>query len=182
MAPPHTYYGAANTASSTGEIIGIPNNLEWAPLVTNFGVPLKTLLYTGGTSGIWEAGVACAKSGVVSDYWNTAVTFTSSTTDANKFAWSDTPGACKASTITKFYTAATATFTKNQAGSFIAASSGCPAPTITETGKLPTGVTLKTGGVISGKPTVTGTFKVTLSAKVGTGKAATQAFSLVVKS
>ena len=44
------------------------------------------------------------------------------------------------------------------------------------------GVTLKTGGVISGKPTVTGTFKITLSAKVGTGKAATQAFSLVVKS
>ena len=66
---------------------------------------------------------------------------------------------------TKFYTAATATFTKNQAGSFIAASSGCPAPTITETGKLPAGVTLKTGGVISGKPTVTGTFKVTFRPK-----------------
>ena len=81
-----------------------------------------------------------------------------------------------------FYTPAIATFTQNQAGSFIAESSGCPAPTITETGKLPTGVTLKTGGVISGKPTVAGTFKVTLSAKVGTGKAATQAFSLVVKS
>ena len=44
------------------------------------------------------------------------------------------------------------------------------------------GVTLKTGGVISGKPTVTGTFKITLSAKVGTAKAPTQAFSLVVKS
>ena len=51
VAPPHTYYGAANTAQGTGEIIGIPNNLEWGPLVTSFGVPLKSLLYAGGKSG-----------------------------------------------------------------------------------------------------------------------------------
>ena len=111
VAPPHTYYGAANTAQGTGEIIGIPNNLEWGPLVTNFGVPLKTLLYAGGKSGVWEAGVACAKSGVVSDYWNTAVTFTSSTTDPNKFVWADTPGPCKAASAAGFYTATKATFT-----------------------------------------------------------------------
>ena len=150
--------------------------------MTNFGVSLKTLLYASGNkSGVWEAGVACAKSGVVGDYWNTAVTFTSSTTMPTSSSGPIRRAHARPARPLG-HTAATATFTKNQAGSFIAASSGCPAPTITETGELPTGVTLKTGVVISGKPTVTGTFKITLSAKVGTGKAATQAFSLVVKS
>ena len=87
------YYGAVNTAIGTGQIISIPNDLEFAPLLSK-GVSLDTLLYAdGNTDGVWEAGIACANSsGAVTDYWNTEVTFTASGTDPNGFVWSDTPG------------------------------------------------------------------------------------------
>ena len=57
------------------------------------GVSLDTLLYAdGNTSGVWEAGIACANSsGAVTDYWNTEVTFTASGTDPNGFVWSRHP-------------------------------------------------------------------------------------------
>ncbi|MGA2519559.1 MAG: hypothetical protein ABSG81_01925 [Acidimicrobiales bacterium] len=87
------YYGPANTAINTGQIISIPTNFEWAPLLSD-GLSLSQLLYTGGTSGVWEAGLACANSsGVLTDYWNVEVTFTSSQTDGNGFVWSVGPPA-----------------------------------------------------------------------------------------
>ena len=98
VSPPHTYYGAVNTAVATkangpGQIIGIPNDFEWAPLVTDFGVTLNQLLYgTGHTSGVWEAGILCAKNGTPTDNWNTEVSFTASSGDANGFVWSAVPG------------------------------------------------------------------------------------------
>ena len=76
-----TYYGAANTAAVTGQIIAIPNDFEWGPLVVSGGgsVALSQLLYTGsGTtaSGIWEVGLACAnRSGTPIDNWSSEVTF-----------------------------------------------------------------------------------------------------------
>jgi hypothetical protein len=88
-----TYYGAANTAATTGQVISIPNNFQWAPLVADDGVPLSQLLYTGGTSGIWEAGLACANSShTLTDNWNTEITFKASSTDATGFVWSAVPG------------------------------------------------------------------------------------------
>jgi hypothetical protein len=89
-----TYYGPANTAINTGQIIGIPNNFQWAPLVTTAGgsLPVSEILYSG-SSGLWEAGLVCANStGHVVDYWNTEVTFTSSNSDANGFTWAAVPG------------------------------------------------------------------------------------------
>jgi hypothetical protein len=86
-----TYYGPANTATTTGQIIGIPD-FEWGPAVENYSL-LSTLLYNGGTSGVWEAGIACANSsGVVTDYWNTEITFTASQSDPDGFVWADVPG------------------------------------------------------------------------------------------
>jgi hypothetical protein len=86
-----TYYGAANTAVTTGQIIGIPD-FEWGPAVVSDSL-LPTLLYNGGTSGVWEAGIACANSsGVVTDYWNTEITFTASQSDPDGFVWADVPG------------------------------------------------------------------------------------------
>ena len=88
-----SYYGAANTAIGTGQIVSIPTNFEWGPLVSRDGVALSSLLYTSGTSGIWEGGLVCANtSGVVTDNWNTEITFTASGSDPNGFAWSAVPG------------------------------------------------------------------------------------------
>ena len=86
------YYGAVNTAEGTGQIIGIPNDFEWGPLVTAGDVPLSTLLH-GPTRGVWDAGLACADAhGVLTDAWNTRVTFTAGTTAAHGFTWAAAPG------------------------------------------------------------------------------------------
>jgi len=86
------YYGPVNTAINTGQIISIPTNFEWAPLLSD-GATLAQLLYSG-SSGVWEAGLACANSsGVLTDYWNTQVTFTASGSDPNGFVFSVVPPA-----------------------------------------------------------------------------------------
>jgi hypothetical protein len=181
---PHTYFGSVNTAATTGQVIGVPNDFEWAPLTntsSGFKVPLSSILYTGGTSGIWDVGLLCAKAGKPIQYWNTKVTFTASGSDPNGFVWSDTPGTCVSNTAPAFYSPGISTFAHGSNHKLIVAASGCPAPTITETGALPAGVTFnKTTGVLSGNPTTGGVFKLTFSAKAGTAKAVTQAFTLTV--
>jgi hypothetical protein len=174
-----TYYGPANTAPTTGQVIGIPSNFEWAPLVANDGVTLKTLLYTKGTSGVWEAGLACATSaGVLSDNWNTQITFTKSSSDPTGFVWSAVPGP-SGDSFAAITSAATTTFTKGTASTFTITATGKPKPKITESGKLPKGVKFKSG-VLSGTPTGTGTFPITLTATNGIGNPAVQTFTLKV--
>jgi hypothetical protein len=58
---------------------------------------------------------------------------------------------------------------------------GSPAPTITESGALPTGVSFA-GGVLSGTPTASGSFPLTFTATNGVVPAAEQAFTLTVPS
>jgi hypothetical protein len=174
-----TYYGAANTAATTGQIIGIPNNFEWAPLLTNDGVKKGQLLYTGGTTGVWEAGLACANSShVLTDNWNTQVTFTASSSDPHGFVWSAVPGKTGDS-FAAITSAATATFTKGVAKTFTVTTTGVPKPKVTESGALPAGVTF-TGTALKGTATVTGTFPITLTATNGIGNPAVQSFSLKV--
>ena len=58
---------------------------------------------------------------------------------------------------------------------------GFPAPTFTETGALPTGVQF-VNGVLSGTPAANsaGIYHITITAKNGVGKNATQSFTLTV--
>ncbi len=79
------------------------------------------------------------------------------------------------------------TFTKGTAGSFSISATGYGPPAYTETGALPTGVTLKTTysgltstGVLAGTPNQSGTFPITITANNGVGTATTQAFTLTV--
>ena len=116
----------------------------------------------------------------MTDYWNTEVTFTADNSDPNGFVWSDTPGPCTADTRPASSRPTTATFDQHMTNSFIAASSGCPAPAISEVGPLPTGVTLDATGLLSGSPTQSGSFPITLSAAVSGGSPATQSFTLTV--
>ena len=77
----------------------------------------------------------------------------------------------------------TTTGVVNTVYSFTCTASGYPAPTFTKTaGTLPTGLTLTTAGVLSGTPTVTGTFTGTITASNGIGTAATQNYSITVNS
>ena len=71
------------------------------------------------------------------------------------------------------------TFTTGSAGRFTVSTTGYPAPTVSETGTLPAGVTLN-GGVLSGTAAEGGTFPITLTASNEVGKAATQKFTLTV--
>ena len=72
-----------------------------------------------------------------------------------------------------------ATFIKGSPSSFTPTATGFPAPTITESGSLPAGVSFA-GGVLSGTPTQAGTFPITLTASNGIGVDVTQSFTLTV--
>ncbi len=173
-----SYYGPANTAINTGQIIGIPNDFEWGPAITNDGLKSK-LLYTSGKSGVWEGGLACANSsGVLTDNWNVQLTFTKSTSDPDGFVWSAVPGP-EGDTFAAITSADSTTFTEGAASSFMPTATGTPAPTITESGTLPTGITF-TGGKLTGTPTASGTFPITFTATNGIGNPAVQKFTLTV--
>ena len=75
-----------------------------------------------------------------------------------------------------------ATFTQGQAGTFTFTATGLPAPTFSETGSLPNGVTLTSAGALSGTPSQSGTFPITITASNGVSPDATQSFTLAVVS
>jgi len=75
------------------------------------------------------------------------------------------------------------TFSVGAAGTFTVTATGFPAPTFSETGTLPTGVTFNTTtGVLSGTPAAgtNGTYPITFTASNGVGTAAMQSFTLTV--
>jgi Abnormal spindle-like microcephaly-assoc'd, ASPM-SPD-2-Hydin/Putative Ig domain len=78
----------------------------------------------------------------------------------------------------------TTTFTVGTAGNFTVTASGFPAPTFSETGTLPSNVTLSSAGVLSGTPAANtgGTYKITITASNGISPNATQSFTLIVNS
>jgi Putative Ig domain len=178
------YYGPVNTAVTTGQITGIPNDFEFSELLTH-GMTLSALLYTGSgstASGIWETGIACAKSsGALADNWNTEATFKASSSDPDKFVWTDVPFLITTTTL--------GTATRGKAYSLQLKEEGGTAPFIwTNTSpKLPTGLKLSTAGKITGTvPTSAkaGTYKVGFSLKDSskpTARTTAATLSLVVK-
>jgi hypothetical protein len=177
-----TYYGPANTAPTTGEIIGIPD-FEWAPLVTDDGVSVSTLTTSGTTPGTWEAGLACAtSSGVLSDNWNTEVTFTANSSDPTGFVWSAVPGP-SGNQLPAITSADNTTFTVGSDGTFPVTATGTPTPTLSETGTLPNGVSFNaTTGVLSGTPAAgtAASYPISFTATNGIGTPATQSFARTV--
>ena len=68
------------------------------------------------------------------------------------------------------------------AGNFTVTATGNPAPTFSETGALPSGVTLSASGVLSGTPAAgtAGNYPIVITAKNGVLPNATQNFTLIV--
>jgi fibronectin-binding autotransporter adhesin len=76
---------------------------------------------------------------------------------------------------------AAATFTQTISGSFNVVAAGAPTVTFTVTGgTLPGGVTIAPNGVLSGTPTESGTFPITITASNGTAPDSAQTFTLTV--
>jgi hypothetical protein len=93
------------------------------------------------------------------------------------------PGAAfAANTAPHITSAASTSFTVAIAGKFTVTATGSPAPTFTEIGVLPSGVTLTAAGLLSGTPATGtfGTYPVTITAANGTAPNATQSFTLTV--
>jgi len=179
------YYGPVNTAVTTGAVPNpLPNDFVFSELLTH-GEPLSSLLYTGSgstASGIWETGIACAtSSGALADNWNTEATFKASSSDPDKFVWTDIPFLITTTTL--------GTATRGKAYSLQLKEEGGTAPfTWTNTSpKLPTGLKLSTAGKITGTvPTSAkaGTYKVGFSLKDSskpTQRTTAATLSLVVK-
>ena len=79
--------------------------------------------------------------------------------------------------------ASAATFTVGEAGSFRVTATGSPAPSLGESGALPSGVTFNSStGVLSGTPAsgTSGTYNLTFTASNGVSPDATQSFTLTL--
>jgi hypothetical protein len=109
------------------------------------------------------------------------ITFTATNGVGSPATQSFTLTVTSSGTAPALTSAPSTTFTQGTAGTFTVTATGSPTPTITESGALPTGVTFA-GGVLSGTPTVTGTFPITFTATNGVGSPATQSFTLTVNS
>lgn len=74
------------------------------------------------------------------------------------------------------------TFSTGVASSFTVTATGTPAPTFSESGALPAGITFGANGVLSGTPAAGagGRYPIQITASNGVGTPATQAFTLVV--
>jgi hypothetical protein len=74
------------------------------------------------------------------------------------------------------------TFHAGTAGSFAVTATGSPAPSFSESGALPAGVTFSSSGTLSGTPAAGtgGRYPIQITASNGVGTPATQAFTLVV--
>lgn len=98
----------------------------------------------------------------------------------------DTGGATPANAAPTITSAASANATVAKAFTFKVAATGTPTPAISETGNLPSGVSLTDNGngtaTLSGKPAAgtAGSYPITITAENGVGAEATQTFTLTV--
>ncbi len=148
---------------------------------TTTGFPAPTFSVTAGAL---PTGLSLSTAGVISGTPTAAGTFTGTVTASNGIGSAATQDFSitvnQAPAFTNGPPPGTGVFGTAYTP-FAYTASGTPAPTFTVTsGALPTGLSLSTGGVITGTPTATGTFTGTVTASNGIGTAATQGFSIVI--
>jgi hypothetical protein len=148
---------------------------------TGAGYPAPTFSETG----LLPSGVTLSSAGVLSGTpaAGTGGSYPITITASNGIS----PNAAQTFTLTvdqapSITSANNTTFTVGTAGSFTATGTGYPAPTFSETGLLPSGVTFSSAGVLSGTPAAGtgGTYTISITASNGIGSNATQTFTLTV--
>jgi hypothetical protein len=145
---------------------------------------------TGGWAyqGLPGGGVASAPSAIDRTSNNMDVFFETTSGGLAEAYWTNTGGWAYQPLSTSyppgFTSASSATFEVDAQSSFEITSMGDPNVTFSESGTLPQGVTFANNGVdtatLSGTPTETGTFPITITASNGVPPDATQSFSLTV--
>ncbi len=95
-------------------------------------------------------------------------------------AWALTPSAANA--WSPVITSPSATFDTGTSNSFTIVGSAMPVATFSETGPLPSGVTLSSSGILSGNPAAStvGTYPITITASNGIAPDYSQAFTLTI--
>src|ERR1035441_8362118 len=143
--------------------------------VTATGSPAPSITESGALPGgvTFTAGILSGTPTVLGTF---PITFTASNGILPNAVQNFTLTVNQAPVITS---ASSTTFTEGVAGSFTVTATGSPAPSITESGALPGGVTF-TAGILSGTPTVLGTFPITFTASNGILPNAVQNFTLTV--
>ena len=149
--------------------------------MTATGYPAPTFSWTGGLPSV----IQLSSAGVLS---GTPVAGDGGTWPILVKAASTTGTATQSFTLTideapSFTSASEATFMIGVPGTFTVSAFGFPAPTYSETGPLPAGVSFGTNGVLSGTPadSASGSYPITMTATNSAGTA-TQAFTLNVSS
>ena len=168
---------AFTSANSTTFTVGTTGNFN----VTANGAPLPSFSTSGLPSGVTLTSAGLLNGNPAS---GTGGVYNITITANNGIA----PNATQSFTLTvneapSIRSASSTTFVVGTAGSFTVVSKGYPAPTFSEMGTLPSGVTLNsTTGVLSGTPGAGtgGTYPITLKASNGIGTDATQSFTLTV--
>jgi hypothetical protein len=153
---------------------------------------------TGGASGQRVVVTVDATSGAACTISRGSVTFAAAGTcviDANQAGTSTYAPAVQAQQLITvvpappkaapaFTSASSYSVPAGQSFSFVVTATGTPAPTISISGSLPSGVTLSGGpngtATISGNVRRSRTYRVTITASNGTGRAATQNFTLTI--
>ena len=176
---------AITSAASASSIVGAPFSFT----VTTTGAPAPALTETGalpagitftdngnGTATI--AGTAQSGSGGSFPIQITAASSAGSVTQSFTLTNSEAPSITSPST---------ATFSTGVAGTYTVTTTGSPAPAITESGTLPSGLTFNaatstTPATIAGTPAsgTAGTYPVTISATNSSGSTATLALTITV--
>ena len=199
-APPSLSFGSVNAGSaSTAQSVEIINNGNQALVAVSPGLAISGdfTVVTGGvtppdcTATFSVApGLACilsieftpiaGDSGTISG----SVTLTDNNLNSSPSTQSiPLSGVANAPQVAPTITSpASTTFTVGTAGSLQMTATGYPAPTFSETGTLPSNVTLSTAGLLSGTPAAgTGaSYPLTITASNGIGTPATQSFTLTV--
>jgi len=169
---------AITSAASATFTVGTAGNFA----VTGTGFPAPTFSVTAGTL---PSGVTLASNGTLSGTpaagtgGTHAVTITGSNGTAPDATQAFTLTVDEAPTITS--TNATSFF-EGTPGTFAVTATGYPVASFSETGALPSGVTLASNGTLSGTPaaSTSGSYPITITANNGVSPNATQSFTLTV--
>ena len=170
---------AISSAAATTFTVGTAGTFS----VTATGTPAPTF----STTSTLPSGVTLTTGGVLSGTPAAAtggaypITITASNSVTPNATQSFTLTVDQAPTITSANSTA---FAVGAASSFTVIGTGYPTPTFSETGTLPSGITLTNAGVLSGTPAAgtSGTYPITITAQNGTSPSATQSFTLTVGS